>query len=70
VPKQSTEVSKNETVVVEDGDASTQGELRVYARRKQNKETRLVVTLVPTSSVSRPTRLAKHLAQIQITQVI
>jgi hypothetical protein len=35
VPEQSTKVSKIETVVVEDGGASTQGELRVYVRRRK-----------------------------------
>jgi hypothetical protein len=41
---------------VEDGGAPTQGELRVYARRrKHNEETVPAVTLVPASFVSRAT---------------
>jgi hypothetical protein len=56
VLEQSVEVSENEMIVVEDGGASTQGKLRVYARRrKQNEETWPIVTLTPASSLSRPT---------------
>jgi hypothetical protein len=54
VPEQSAEVLENEMTVVEDGDASTQGGLKVYMR-KQNEEIRPTVTLAPTSSLSQPT---------------
>jgi hypothetical protein len=53
VPESSVEVLEYKTVVVEDGGASTQDKLRVYARRrKQNEEIGLTVTLVSVSSLS------------------
>jgi replicative DNA helicase len=53
MPEQSVEVPKNETVVVEDSSALSQGELRMYARRmKRNEKTWLMVTLMLASFLS------------------
>jgi hypothetical protein len=55
-PEQSVEMPENEMAEVEDGGASTQRDLRVYARRrKQNEKIMQAVTLVPVSFVSRAT---------------
>jgi hypothetical protein len=56
--------------MVEDGGASTQGGLRVYVRRRKQNEGEPTVTLTPAIPYLNLPQLAKHLDQIQSTQVI